>query len=86
LFLQKVNIPAWWLSGAQPCDGYEGFFEGQAWLRGHIVLPLRDGEWRGRDRKAREFLIHDDPLLGLQRVPLSGEGEVHEEADAGQTS
>jgi CRISPR-associated endonuclease/helicase Cas3 len=86
LFLQKVNIPAWWLLNAQPCDGYEAFFEGRAWLRNHLVLPLRDGEWHGRDAKGREFLIRDDPKLGLQRLALSVEGETHEEADAGQTS
>jgi len=86
LFLQKVNIPVWWLSNAQPRDGYAGFFEGQAWLRGHLVLPLRDGEWHGDDAKGRGFLIRDDPVLGLQRLAISSEGEDYEEADAGQTS
>jgi CRISPR-associated endonuclease/helicase Cas3 len=86
LFLQKVNVPAWWLSKAQPCDGYEAFFDGQAWLRGHLVLPLRNSEWRGRDAQGREFLIRDDQMLGLQRLAISSEEGADEEADAGQTS
>jgi CRISPR-associated endonuclease/helicase Cas3 len=86
LFLQKLNIPAWWLSSSQPCDGYEPLFEGQAWLRGHVVLPLRDGEWRGRDARGHEFIIRDDAVLGLRRLPISSERDADEEADAGQTS
>jgi CRISPR-associated endonuclease/helicase Cas3 len=91
LFLQKVNIPAWWLLEVAACEGYEPFFEGQAWLRGHLILHMLNGEWRGRDAKGREFLIRDDPLLGLQRLAITPEGEAskgaaNEEADAGQTS
>ncbi len=86
LFLQKVNVPAWWLSNAQPWDGYEPFFEGHAWLRGQIVVPMRDGGWRARDSKGREFLIRDDPKLGLQRLAINSERETDEEADAGQVS
>jgi hypothetical protein len=86
LFLQKVNVPTWWLRNLRPCDGYEQFFEGQAWLRHHLVLPLRDSQWRGRDAKGRELVIRDDPTLGLQRLAISAEDETDEEADAGQTS
>jgi CRISPR-associated endonuclease/helicase Cas3 len=91
LFLQKVNLPTWWLAKVQPCHGYEPYFDGRAWLRGHVVLLLREGQWRGQDATGREFVIRDHPMLGLQRTVVSPEGdvtkgEVDEEADAGQTA
>jgi CRISPR-associated endonuclease/helicase Cas3 len=85
LFLQKVNIPAWWLANAKSRDGDESFFEGQAWLRGHLVMLFRQREWHGYDIKGRGFCINDDKQLGLRRLASALEGEAHEEADAGQT-
>jgi hypothetical protein len=64
-------------------------FAGGNWLRNQLVLPLRHGEWRGRDAAGREFVIRNDHVLGVYRQPINSEGEAshgqsQEEADAGQ--
>ncbi len=72
IFLQKAALPAWWLSGVQAAEGYELITEVPKWVRHHVVLPLRDGEWHGTDSKGRNIVIRDDALYGLERVPEPG--------------
>ena len=98
LFLQKVGLPRWWLmssephsnasSRCEPVEGYETIFDGENWLRNQLVLPLRQGKWRGRDSRGREFVISNDHVLGVYRQPINSEGDLldgqsEEEADAG---
>ena len=78
LFRQKVNLPAWWLKGATSRGTAEQCFEGQAWLRGHVVLPMQESEWTGTYNDGSSFAIRDDPRTGLEHL-----GESHDEADAG---
>jgi CRISPR-associated endonuclease/helicase Cas3 len=65
LFLQKVSLPAWWLKGLSPVQGFEQWFPGPEWLSGHIVIPMRQGKWQGRDSKGKLVTIADDPVLGM---------------------
>lgn len=85
LFEQKVNLPAWWLRETEAAEGYEPLFEGQNWLRHHVIVPLRHGEWRSLNGA----VIRDDPALGLlferAGAQRSTEQIKEEEADAGQT-
>ena len=67
LLLQSAGVPAWWLRGATPEEGFQRLEEAPGWARGYVVVVLQDGEWRGRDRRGREFAIRDDPVLGLTR-------------------
>ncbi len=91
LFGCKVGVPRWWLfdktGAARPLEGFEPFFEGESFLRGHVVLPLRErnGEhiWCGQNAGGR-FAIVDDPTLGLLRRNLEKAPETREEADAGE--
>jgi CRISPR-associated endonuclease/helicase Cas3 len=78
LFANKVNLPAWWLREREAANGYETIFEGQNWLRGHVIIGLRDAEWRSQNGG----LLRDDPKLGLlfEAAPKTPKGE---EADAG---
>ena len=90
LFLQKVGLPRWWLNTpCCPVAGFDEFFAGAGWLRQQLVLPLRSGQWRGRDSVGRDFVIRNDNVLGVSRQALTTEGEaIHgqgkDEADAGQ--
>jgi hypothetical protein len=39
LFLQKVNLPAWWFVKVTPADGFDPLvFNGPRWLRHHVVI------------------------------------------------
>lgn len=89
LFQNKVNLPAWWLQGAAPQDGQPEYFEGENWLRGQLVLPMQNREWKGV-KDGKDFLIRDDEVLGLQRLTanvaeIGEDEEARTEADAGQT-
>lgn len=99
IFLQKVGLPRWWLMTtvgrpkrmipSTPADGFSEFFIGGAWLRNQVVLPLRGGEWRGKDAHGREFLIRNNHQLGVTRELINPESKnfnerSQEEADAGQ--
>ena len=95
LFGCKVGVPRWWLFDknfkAEPLEGFAPFFEGQNFLRGHIVLPFQEqnGEnvWHGQKGNNR-FALVDHPTLGILRRPLdeATEAETPLEADAGQLS
>ncbi|MBI3946594.1 MAG: CRISPR-associated helicase Cas3' [Armatimonadetes bacterium] len=78
LFLQKVDIPAWWLNGLLDAEGREPDFTGPKWLRHHLVIPMTDWEWRGlhqaSDGHRRPVILRDDPALGLLRI---AEGETN---------
>jgi len=80
LFEQKVNLPTWWLQNKTPADGFEALFEGENWLRGHVIVPLRNGIWRN----AVGATIEDNVKLGLTFTPAAQEQDK-EEADAGVT-
>lgn len=88
VFGQKAGVPRWWFNGVAPLDGFEAIEDGESFLRGHKLLPLRecDGvfQWQGRDAKG-EFAIVDDPQLGLLRRALNApESEATlKEADGG---
>ena len=75
-FLRKATLPAWWLRRVSVVEGFDPCFDGPDWLRGHVVIPMLDGKWQGRDDKGRLVTLVDDPTLGLMRI---AEGE--EDAD-----
>lgn len=78
LFANKVNLPAWWLREREAADGYATIFDGQNWLRGHVIVALRDGEWHA----ANGAVMRDEEKLGLC---FDARDEKGEEADAGLT-
>lgn len=80
LFLQKVNLPAWWLRELEAAQGYSPIFEGGNWLRHHFVVPLRGDEWHSQSGA----VLRDDPKLGLLLMPPP-QTPQGEEADAGTT-
>ena len=97
LFLQKVGLPRWWLMSVdrktqrgEPCEaleGFDSFFTGEGWLSQQLVLPLKGGEWHGRDGNGQTFVIRNDEILGVTRRTLISKKETlhgEEEADAGQ--
>ena len=78
MFLQKANVPTWWLANPKAAEGYDDIYEGEGWLRFHVIIALREGVWRRADG-AR---IVDDETLGVFFEPPNGETKT-EEADAG---
>ena len=76
LFEHKVNLPAWWLRETSATTGWNDVFDGENWLRGHVIVPLRGDEWHAHNGA----LIRDDPTLGLVFIAHQTEKE---EADAG---
>ena len=62
LFLQRAQVPGWWLSRV---EGDEPAFEGERWLRGHLILPIRNTLWTARTDRGHRITITDDPVLGL---------------------
>ena len=77
LFLQKASLPAYWLAGVSPADGYEWLDTKTVpkRLRHHHVLIMRDDTWKGvQEKKDKEtgkvtyksVTITDDDVLGLQ--------------------
>lgn len=89
IFSQKVGVPLWWLRDAAPLEGFEPIADGQTFLRGHKLLPMRleqdKMQWQGETASGR-FALVDDPQLGLYRVALGEqETEAPTEADAGMT-
>lgn len=88
IYNQKLGAPRWWFSECEPLEGFAAIEDGQSFLRGHKLLPLRqcDGKWQWRGRNPKgEFAIVDDAELGLIRT----QGEAREavaardEADGG---
>lgn len=79
LFAQKVNLPVWWVQDMTPAVGFEPLFEGDNWLRGHVIVPPRGGIWRN----AKGDTIRDDIKLGLTFTPAAQDQNKGEEADAG---
>ncbi|MHB0999619.1 MAG: CRISPR-associated helicase Cas3' [Armatimonadota bacterium] len=73
IFLQRVNIIAWQLTDVLPRDGYDAMFEGANWLRGSLVLPMRDRKWCGITGKDRQVEITDDDTLGIVYKMIAGE-------------
>lgn len=67
LFLNKVDLPRWWVRKAVPEEGYMPIETAPSWLPGAVILRLRDGCWRGRDEKGKTFVIREDAELGLVR-------------------
>ncbi len=65
LMLNQAGIPRWWIREVDPEPGYEPIAAAPDWLRGHRILRLRDGVWRGRDRSGRPRIIRSDTKLGL---------------------
>ena len=71
LFLQKVSLPAYWLAGVTPAEGYEGLDKDTVpkCLRHHQVLLMRDRVWKGiqttKTKQAGEVTITDHVELGL---------------------
>jgi len=69
LFLQKVDLPVWWLRDLCDTAGQPASLDGPRWLRGHLVLPMVNGRWQGH-QKTKEGIkvitIVDDPNFGLQ--------------------
>ena len=89
LFLQKVSLPAYWLSGVTAAVGYELLTEVPKRLRHHVILVLQAGRWEGIQTRRNEktgketttrVTITDDPLLGLSWSSASSEKET-ENAD-----
>lgn len=77
LFLQKVNLPGWWLAGVTPEPGFEPL-EAPNLLRRQLILPMPDGIWRG-NKDGNAVTLHDDETLGLHRVEReNGESRVRE--------
>lgn len=66
LFMQKVNLPGWWVRDAKPDDGYGLISDPPKWLRGHVVLLMENEEWRGHVGK-KQVVIRDDHSLGLYK-------------------
>jgi CRISPR-associated endonuclease/helicase Cas3 len=67
LFLQMVDLPAWWLEELSAAAAADAITDAPPWARGCVVVPLRDGAWRGRDADGRAIALVDDPELGLVR-------------------
>ena len=71
LFLQKVSLPAYWLAGVAPAEGYEWLDKDSVpkRLRHHQVLLMRDRVWKGsqttKTKQAGEVTITDHVELGL---------------------
>ncbi|HET6382155.1 MAG TPA: CRISPR-associated helicase Cas3', partial [Armatimonadota bacterium] len=59
LFLQQAGIPTWWLRDVRAEDGSEPFSASPKWLRGPVILPMRDGAWRGVNNKGEAVVIRD---------------------------
>ena len=74
LFLQMVDLPAWWTRDLSPEEGFAAVTEGPRWLSRLAILAMRGGEWRGRDSKGRLVVLHDDPELGMQREMIADAG------------
>lgn len=79
LFGHKVNLPKWWLSETEGAMGFESIFEGENWLRGHLIVPMQGHTWRA----VNSAVIEDDASLGLSFT--SAAAMEKGEADAGIT-
>ncbi|MDA8345344.1 MAG: CRISPR-associated helicase Cas3' [Thermaerobacter sp.] len=64
ILLRTVSLPAWWLKGASPGEGFAPLEEGPIWLHGTRILRLQDGKWRG-DVRGQPCVIELDPVYGL---------------------
>ncbi len=80
LFLQKASLPAYWLAGVSPAEGFEWLDKKTVpkRLRHHDVLIMRDEVWKGiQERKDKDtgkviyksVTVTDDDVLGLQWSP-----------------
>jgi CRISPR-associated endonuclease/helicase Cas3 len=67
LLLQMADVPAWWLRGLRPADGFAGIADGPRWLNRWAIVPVQDGEWRGVDGRGHVVTLRDDAALGLVR-------------------
>lgn len=78
IFLQQVNLPAYWQLAELTVEaGFEPIFEGENWLHHHFVIPMKNTEWRGRDKEGNLVTLRDDSELGLLRmVEGSSEGSI----------
>lgn len=65
LFLKKANIPGWWIDGAKPEQGYEPINNGPKWLTGAVIIRMKEGIWKGKDKSEKEVVIRNDDKLGL---------------------
>jgi CRISPR-associated endonuclease/helicase Cas3 len=65
LFRQKVDLPVKWLRGVRDASGQPVCLEGPRWLRGHLVLQMTAGAWRGTDAKGCPMTITDDINRGI---------------------
>ncbi len=79
LFLQKVNLPGYWMQ-AEPLEGQEEFMEkGPGWLRHHTVIFAPQGQWQGT-LNSKSVVIRVDRTLGillenpLEVAPMETEG------------
>jgi CRISPR-associated endonuclease/helicase Cas3 len=73
----QAALPVWWLT-PRPAPAYAPIGDGPKWLRGHRVLWLRAGEWRGTDANGRGVVIRDCPTLGLE---IATDEEIDDDAD-----
>lgn len=68
LFANKVNLPSWWFRKVTAAPNQQELLEGENWLRGHLILPMQNHEWKGVDEEGRDLTIRDDTVLGVQRL------------------
>ena len=66
ILLRVASVPAWWLAGAEPCEGYRPPQEAANWLFGITALRLREGRWLGAVGQ-KVIGITSDPILGVIR-------------------
>lgn len=76
LYLNKVDLPDWWLLGLIPEPGYCNLEKGPIWLKDHFILRLNNGVWRGRASDGKQISIYDNDKLGLTREEKSKEVEI----------
>lgn len=70
LFLHRAQVPGFWFRDLAPDSSA---FEGARWLRGHLVVPMPDGEWRAQTATGDQFVIRDLVRVGIVRASDSGD-------------
>lgn len=62
-----VSLPAYWLDGVEPVEGYDEIIMAPKWLSNMNILRVRDGVWKGIDKNGKRIAIRDDEELGIIR-------------------
>lgn len=67
LCLRQASVPRFWLAGATPHQGWMEPFECRS-LSGVLLLPTKNGIWKGVDRAGGAFDICNHCELGVLRI------------------